>query len=439
MTLLVLGVTHHTAPVTVLDRIALTPTQAQDLAAEAVRSGSVAEAMVISTCNRVEVFAEVSAFHASTADLIDVMAKVTSMPRDELRTHLHVHFGDRAVKHLFAVAAGLDSLVVGEQQIVGQVRSALRSAQESGTAGRQLNAAAQAAIRSAKRIQTETDIDRQGASVVSVGLAAAQEALLRRIDDARILIVGAGSMSGLAVATVAERSAGRLTIVNRTRQRAERLTDSYGGVTRDWAELGDALTEADLVVTCTGSTEVIITEDVLAPRDAGRPLVILDLALPHDSDPGLATVPGVTRIDLSDLADRPETRASSREVANARAILERELTEHLAVEAARRLDPLVVSLRAHAGQVVADEADRLRSRLPGLDERQWAEIDNGMRRIANTLLHRPTVRVKELARDPWGHRYADALHTLFDLPESAIDAIGGELGAVATDHEEGAW
>lgn len=429
MTLLAIGVTHHSAPLAVLDDLAIDPERAHDLAANAVRSKFVTEAMVLATCNRLEVLADVTAFHASVQELAEALAKAVGVTKTDLLPHLHVTYGDQAARHLFEVTSGLDSMVVGEQQIIGQVRAALQTAQDSGTAARRLNAVTQSALRAAKRVQSDTDISHQGASVVSVGLSAAAESL-PPWPQTRVLVVGAGAMSSLAVATLTDLGVAELTVVNRTYERASRLAANYGATTGRLTDLAEHLTRVDLAVTCTGSTDLVITADLVS-----NPVTIVDLALPHDTDPALSTLPGVRRIALADLAGRPEAAAPSSDVAKARQLLDAELAEYFASEKTRRLDPLVVSLRARAGEFVAAEADRLRSRLPHLSSADHDEIENGLRRAVNSLLHTPTVRVKELAAEPQGQQLADALHSLFDLPTSVIES----LGAPDQADEEGWW
>ena len=437
MTLLAIGVTHHSAPLNVLDELSIDPAAAGTLAADAVRSCYVSEALVLATCNRLELIADVSAFHASTQDLADLLAKAMGTTKHELLPHLHISYGEQAARHIFEVASGMDSLVVGEQQIIGQVRGALAAAQESGTAARRLNGVTQAALRCAKRIHSQTGIDRHGASVVSVGLDAAAEHLPMPWPQARVAVVGAGAMASLALTTLLDHGVTTFTVVNRTPERAASVAVTAGARVASLTDLPSIAAQVDIVVTCTGSTDLILrAADVAQARSgATAPLTVLDLAMPHDSDPGLSQLPGVTRIALGDLVSRPETEANDEDVASARRILEAELAQYIADDARRRLDPLVVSLRARAGEHVAAEADRIRARLPHLSHQDLAEIENALRRTANSLLHTPTVRVKQLAGDPDGRRFADALHSLFDLPAAAVEALGTPEGT----EDEGWW
>jgi glutamyl-tRNA reductase len=425
VTLLVVGVSHRTAPVSLLDRVALVEGAAERLQVDLLGSPHVAESLVLSTCNRVEVYAEVSKFHGGVLDVTETLAKVTGVDRDELTPHLYVRYEDRAVQHMFEVTSGLDSMVVGEQQILGQVRGALRTAQDQATVGRSLGGLAQAALRVGKRVHADTGIDRAGASVVSVALGLAADALGGTLEGRRALLVGAGAMSGLAAAHLVRAGVAEIVVANRTLERGERLAELYGGRAIALSEVPAHLRDADVVVSCTGSTGVVLTAaDVEAAREDGSaPLVVVDLALPHDTDEAIGLLPGVSRVDLASLADLPEAHPPERDVELARAIVADEVRAHLASIAAQRVEPIVVSLRGHAERVVEAELDRLRLRLPGLDDDALEAVARAMRRTVSTLLHTPTVRMKELAADPDGARYATTLHRLFDLDPEAIDAV----------------
>lgn len=441
MTLLVVGVSHRTAPVTLLDRVALVDGAAERLQVELLASAHVAESLVLSTCNRVEIYAEVSKFHGGVLDVTETLAKATGVDREELTPHLYVRYEDRAVQHLFEVAAGLDSMVVGEQQILGQVRGALRTGQDLETIGRNLNDLAQAALRVGKRVHHDTGIDRAGASVVSVALHLAADSLGGSLAGKRALVVGAGAMSGLAAATLARAGIGEIVVANRTFERGQHLAGQVGGRAVRFDDVAATVADVDVVFSCTGSTGLVLTTaDVEAARaGATSPLAVVDLALPHDTEESIASLSGVTRIDLASLVDVPEAHASERDVELARAIVVDEVRAHLAALAAQRVEPIVVSLRSHADQVVETELDRLRLKLPGLSEAELDEVARAMRRSVSTLLHRPTVRMKELAADPDGARYATTLHRLFDLDPEAIaavtaaDAAGPSAASFATE------
>lgn len=448
MTLLVLGISHRTAPLRVLDQVALTRDEADRLAMDVVSRDAIAEAIVLATCNRVEVYADVTRFHPAVAAIAEVLGKVTGVDHGTVLEHSYVHFDFAAVAHLFAVAAGLDSMVVGEGQILGQVRAALAHGQENGTAGRMLNVAVQRALRVGKRVHAETGIDRSGVSIVSVALDAAT-GIVGDLAERRVLIVGAGSMGGLAVSTLAARGARNVVVANRTAASARRLALSVpGSRVVDLTALGPELAAADVALFCTGAQDTVADADlvdaafVAASRSTDtHPLVVLDLALPHDTTPAVGALPGVTRIDLATIAALPGTEASESDVTRARELVSHEVEAFVAATAAQQIEPTLVSLRAHVGAVLDAEMARLRLRLSGLDDAAFAEVERSMRRAMATLLHTPTVRMKQLAATEGGGRYAEALSALFgldpSLPASVLDP-SGELGAAVARHPEGA-
>jgi glutamyl-tRNA reductase len=350
-----------------------------------------------------------------------VLEKRSGVSLDAVPDQLYVHYEDRAVQHLFEVAAGLDSMVVGEAQILGQLRFALRVAQAEGAVGRTLNELGQQALRVGKRVHAETGIDRAGASLVSVGIELAT-ARFGGPSGLHAVVVGAGSMSGLAAATLQRSGVGRLDVVNRTKGNADRLATSYGGTGWALTDLGDRLLEADLVVSCTGSVGTVISAESLAAR-GDRPLALLDLALPRDIDPSVRTVPGVELIDLEVLGDRLAASRGPDDVDAAHGIVTEEVGGFLAWQRVTRVAPTVVALRSKAEDLVSAELARLDSRLPGLDEHSRVEVEQAVRRVVDKLLHTPTVRVKQLAETPGGQSYADALGELFGLDRGAIDAV----------------
>ena len=432
MTLLVLGVSHRSAPLRVLDQLAMTRDEADQLAADLTSDGVVAEAIVLATCNRLEVYADVTRFHPAVTAVADLLAKTTGADHAELLAHSYVNFDSAAVAHLFSVTSGLDSMVVGEGQILGQVRASLVRGQETGTAGRELNNAVQQALRVGKRVHSETGIDRSGVSIVSVALDAAAERV-GALSGKRVLVVGAGSMGALAAATLAARGAQNVVIANRTARAGERIASSIPeGRAVGLEALPLELALADVAVFCTGAQDTLVRADLLRADLAAagrsteqRPLVVLDLALPHDTDPGIGDLPGVHRIDLARLGTLPATAASEADVERSRAIVAEEVDAFLAATAAQQVEPLLVSVRAQAGSVLDAEMARLRLRLSGLDDAAFAEVERAMRRAMATLLHTPTVRAKQLAGEPGGDRYAQALSALFGLdptlPASVVD------------------
>ncbi|WP_328770863.1 glutamyl-tRNA reductase [Streptomyces sp. NBC_00286] len=564
MSLLVVGLSHRSAPVSVLERAALSADAQIKLLQDTIAAEPATEAAVLATCNRIELYADVDKFHAGVAELSTLLAQHSGVGLEELTPYLYVHYEDRAVHHLFSVACGLDSMVIGEGQILGQIKDALATSQEVHTAGRLLNDLFQQALRVGKRAHSETGIDRAGQSLVTFGL----EQLTSGADvqawaaGKRALVIGAGSMSSLAAATLARAGVAEVVIANRTLDRAERLTQILmdGGDTDVAARavpmeaVPAELTRADVAVSCTGATGLVLTADAVAaavegrtgapaeeraatPRvvredlpptsvgtddgcpldlspvqgaaafsvmgeaavagldaaaleqhaawvdnatvdrrrraqdartpesdaaviaalaataaaigrvperrkpepvvEAPRPvpvLSLLDLAMPRDIDAAVHRLLGVRLVDIESLAEASADVPMAADVDMVRRIVSDEVAAFGAAQRAAHITPTVVALRTMAADVVASEIARLDGRLPGLDEKQRGEITQTVRRVVDKLLHAPTVRVKQLAAEPGGAGYADALRTLFDLDQETVDSVSRATDDISTEN-----
>lgn len=398
-----------------LERVSVSGDALVKLLQDVHREVNVAEVMVVSTCNRVEVYTAVDRFHAGVTAITNLLAVHSGVPVEELTPHLYVHYEDSAVEHLFSVASGLESMVVGEGQILGQTRQALKLAQEHGTVGATLNELAQQALRVGKRAHAETGIDRAGASLVTAGLSFAGD-----LTGRRALVVGAGAMSGLAVATLARVGVTDVVVANRTYDKAVRLAESVGGRAVELSEVTRELRDADLVISCTGAGHHVITPDMLE-----RPAFLLDLALPHDIDPAVRAIDGVTLVDLETIQESGVGAGERDAVEAVRRLVAQELDAFLSAERAARVTPTVVALRSKAADVVEAELGRLMMRLPELEGRARDEVAQTVRRVVDKLLHEPTVRVKQLATSPAGDHYAEALRELFDLDPTVPEAVRG--------------
>ncbi|GHE24225.1 glutamyl-tRNA reductase [Streptomyces capillispiralis] len=551
MSLLVVGLSHRSAPVSVLERASLSADAQVKLLQDTVAAEPAAEGAVLATCNRIELYADVDKFHAGVAELSTLLALHSGVGLEELTPYLYVHYEDRAVHHLFSVACGLDSMVVGEGQILGQIKDSLARAQELHTAGRLLNDLFQQALRVGKRAHSETGIDRAGQSLVTFGLE--QLALGTPVEawarDKKALVIGAGSMSSLAAATLARAGVAEVVIANRTQERAERLARILGegddtDVLARAVPMGSVpfeLTRADVVVSCTGATGLVLTADAIAggvenrigeqppvtgpapaapaapaagaaaaaadencpldlsavqpgfsvmgeaavagmdaatleqhaawaaggtvdrreaaratgpeadaeligalaatasavgriperrrPEPVAEPprpepvLFLLDLAMPRDIDAAAHRLAGVRLVDIESLAEASADAPMAADVDQVRRIVSDEVAAFGAAQRAARITPTVVALRTMAADVVAGEIARLEGRLPGLDDKHRAEITQTVRRVVDKLLHAPTVRVKQLAAEPGGAGYADALRTLFDLDPETVASV----------------
>jgi glutamyl-tRNA reductase len=442
MSVLVVGLSHKGAPLATLERVALSGDALDKLLHDVSRADDVAGALVLSTCNRVEIYAEVDKFHSAVAALCELLSRHSQVPSADLTPFLYVHYQDRAVQHLLAVACGLDSMVIGESQILGQLRHALHLARERGTLGRALHDLGSLALRTGKRAQSQTSIGAAGASLVSVGLQVATGHLdgnaAARTGSApspvpaglagkQVLVIGAGAMSGLVVASLARAGAAGLTIASRTLQRAQRLAASAQGRGTGMSDLVAEMAAADLIVTCTGASGHVITADMVtdAMRQRSTGLVLLDLAMPRDVDPEVAELPGVIVTDLQTLAAGGHSAFDPGEqaIGEVRRIMTEELASHMSVRRAAAVTPTVVALRAKAAKVVDAEIARLAGRLDHLDGLAMDEIAKSMQRVTDKLLHDPTVRIKELAGSPGADTYEDALRVLFDLDPAAVQAV----------------
>ncbi|WP_329482374.1 glutamyl-tRNA reductase [Kribbella sp. NBC_01484] len=427
MSYLVVGISHRSADINVLERVALDPDAATKLALAVKHAPAVGESAVIATCNRTEVYATVERFHAGMDEVTAILSDVTGVPLLDLAEHLYVHFEEGAVAHLFQVAVGLDSMIVGESQILGQVKETLRVGQDLETIGTDLNALIQHALRVGKRARAETGIDSAGRSVVSAGLEA-----VGGFEGRRALVVGAGSMASLAAQTLLNGGAQSVTIANRNHDRAVALVQRIGGTAIQLAAVPDALADADLVVSCTGARGVVLTEEMIRNAADGRPFGVLDVALPRDVAPEVARIPGVRLVTLADLAGT--AGGSEHDIDEVRRIVGEETGSFEATRRAASVAPTVVALRTMATELVDSELARLERRLPGLDENQRHEVARTIRRVVDKVLHNPTVRVKELAADPGGPTYADALRELFALDPATVDAVTAAKAPAETSH-----
>ncbi|MDZ7929912.1 MAG: glutamyl-tRNA reductase [Rhodococcus sp. (in: high G+C Gram-positive bacteria)] len=441
MSVLLVGISHRSAPVAVLERVAITDTDRPKLTDKLMASGSISEVMVVSTCNRVEIYAVVDAFHGALTAVGEVLGEHSGLEIADLTKHAYVRYSEAAVEHLFAVASGLDSMVIGEQQILGQIRSAYAASDGQQASGRVMHELAQQALRVGKRVHSETGIDAAGASVVSVALDRAADLFDGSLAGRKAVVLGAGAMGGLAVAHLGRAGIAELTVVNRTRERADHLAENAvsNGITATSValeDLADAVAEADILLTCTGAVGAVVSiadaHLALARRGSDRPLVICDLGLPRDVDAAVSGLPGITVFDMESLQRDPAAGAAANDASAAREIVSSELSGYLAGQRLAEVTPTVTALRQRAAEVVEGELLRLESRLPGLDSPQRDEVARTVRRVVDKLLHSPTVRVKQLASTPGGDSYAAALRELFELSPGSVDAVATpmEIGSL---------
>ena len=426
MSLVVLGLSHHGAPLSLLESVTLDPEARTALEASLLRSTHVNEVVVLSTCNRTEVYAECATFHGALTAITAALADACSVDRNDLQPHLFVHYAERGIAHIFSVAAGLDSMAVGEAQIIGQVRRTLARAQREGHVGPALNAVLQQALRVAKRVHTETEIDLVSGSLVQAGLARAESAL-GPLKDLSVLIVGAGGMGALAATTAARAGARTVVVANRNHERARSVAARVGGSAtaahrpRRGPRRGRRR-HLERPGRRPGSCSSDDVREALDARD-GRPQLYVDLALPHDIDLGVADLPGASRVGLGDLGEDLAGTGSAPQVGEATDLVTSEVAAYLVTRSAEAVAPTVTALRSHAHVLVEEELVRLEHRMPDLSEAERAEVRRSVHRVVDKLLHTPTVRVKEMARDGQGGSYARALSELFDLDPRDVSLV----------------
>ncbi|MHC9291024.1 glutamyl-tRNA reductase [Mycobacterium sp. LTG2003] len=446
MSVLLFGVSHRSAPVSVLEQLSTDEAEQAKIIDQVLQSSLVTEAMVLSTCNRVEVYAVVEAFHGGLSVIGQVLSEHSGMGLNDLTKYAYVRYAEAAVEHLFAVTSGLDSAVIGEAQVLGQVRRAYASAEANHTVGRTLHELAQRALSVGKRVHSETGIDAAGASVVSVALGMAEAKLTGGLAGRTAAVIGAGSMGALAGAHLVRAGIERVHVVNRSLPRARRLAENLTdqGVVADAValeNLPEALADVDVVVSSTGAVRPVVSladvHHALAQRNASgteHQLVICDLGMPRDVDPAVAGLPGVWVVDMDRIQREPSARAAATDADAARNIVATEVANYLAGQRMAEVTPTVTALRQRAADVVEAELLRLDNRLPGLDAAHRDEVAKTVRRVVDKLLHAPTVRVKQLASAPGGDSYAEALRELFELDPQAVEAVAAsELPFMATD------
>lgn len=424
MSVVVVGLNHRTVPLALLERMAVPTDRLPKALGDLSGRPFLTEAVLLSTCHRTEAYVVAERFHGAVQDVRHFLSELAFAPPEEFSDHLYTYYDDAAAAHLFGVAAGLDSVVLGESQILGQVRDAWQLAQREGTAGAQLSALFRHALEVGKRARAETGIGRGVTSLSQAAVSMARDRL-GTLAGRTILVIGAGKMGGGMVADLAgaERPADVL-VANRTWERATALASRIGGRAVQMEGLPAALAEADVVFSSTSGGDEVIEADVLAPlvaRRNGRPLLIVDLGMPRNVDPGVRELPGVTLLDLADLRGFVQVGLDQRrkEVSPVREMVASEVTRYVEASTARGMAPTVAALHEKGEQVRQAELDRFRARLSGLDARQQAAVEALTKGIVAKLLHDPTVRLKDSAASPRGERLSTALQELFGIAEDS--------------------
>ena len=419
MSIVAIGCNHRSTPLAKLERMTIAPDGMSKALSGLREADHLSEVVVLSTCNRIEIYAFAERFHGGYQDVREFLAQQAGLAPEEVADHLYAHHDTEAVRHLFSVAAGLDSAVVGEHEVLGQVRDAWEAARDEGTVGASLGGLFRHALETGKRARTETSIARGIASVSQAAVALAADRI-GGIAGRTVLVIGAGEMAEGTVKSLAKAGAAEVLVANRTWERAVALASACNGHAVPLDQLSGALARVDMLVTTTGAQTLILEAadlDALATDRAGRDLVIVDVAVPRDVDPSARRIPGVTLLDMDDIGSFIDKGLEGRnnEVESVRTIVDAEVDRYQAMVSAREVAPLISDLRAGAEVVRTAELERYAAKLAALEPAERAAVEALTKGIVNKLLHEPTIRLKDATGRARGDRLAESLRDLFDL------------------------
>jgi len=418
MSFVVIGLNHSTAPLDVLEQVTVAPDDLDKALHDLALRPYVSEGVVLSTCNRTEVYILAERFHGAFQDVRDFLAQISFVAPEVLNDHLYTFYDDQAIEHLFRVSAGVDSAVIGEHEILGQLKRAWQAAQKQECVGMSLNSIFRAAVEAGKRVRTETGISRSIASVSQAAIVMAQERV-GQLAGKHVLLVGAGEMgSGMAL-TLADLGTASITVMSRTQATATEIAGRIGAAVRPFDELAQALTDCDVAFTSTASPGMVIDTDLVTPLLDQRSgdLLILDVAMPRDVAAEVGELAGVELCDLDAIgafvAKGIESRAG--ELDHANQIIADEMVRHLSEVGKQSVAPLITTFRSQVETLRADELERVTNKLADMTPEQRAVVDEVTRSVINKVLHEPTMRLKDSANSLRGERLAAALRELFDL------------------------
>lgn len=420
MHLVLVGLSHKTAPVAIRERLTFPAQVQEDALARLTRVEGIREAVIVSTCNRTEAYAVASTEEGGVESVIDFLASYHDLDRAELSRYLYVITGDTVVRHLFRVVASLDSMVIGEAQILGQVKEAYEHAFNAGATGRAFNKLFRQSFEVGKRVRTETAI---GESAVSISYAAVELAkkVFDTLDGRTILILGAGKMSELTAKHLVSNGVTRVLVANRTFERAQEMAARFAGAAIEYDRLYEGIGEADIVISSTAATEYVITKQALAPGARGRtrPLFLIDIAVPRDIDPGVNDLGGVFLYDIDDLNGVVESNLEERMVEARRAenIIDEEIAAFFAWVESMEVVPTVAEIRAKAEVIRQIELEKALRRLD-VSDKDRKTVEALTCAIVNKMLHGPTARLKKAASGKDGYQYVEIARALYGLEDS---------------------
>ena len=418
MSIVVLGVNYHTSPVTLLEKVMIPVPAMSGALRDLSEHSDIREVVILSTCNRTEVYAVAERFHSAHADILEFLCATSGLSADEIAPHLYSQYDEEAVVHLFEVTAGIDSAVLGETEIVGQVRDAWDFAMKQGTSRSTLNLLFRYALESGKRARTETGISRSTASVAHAAVEMSEE-ILGTLQGKRVLVVGAGEMGEGVAGALSRAGTESITVLNRTAARAQVLATKIGALVADFSNLESELGTVDVVVTCTGAGEIIIDHDLMkrVRQVHSNPVLLVDIALPRDVAASVSELPGVTLRDLDHLSEWAQRGIDKRssEVGQVRVSIGEEVDRFLLDQTQRQAAPLVAQLRRFVEDIRQAEVDRFDASLAAMTPEQRELVESISHGIINKMLHAPSVRLREAAGTPQGERLSAAVRDLFSL------------------------
>jgi glutamyl-tRNA reductase len=419
MSLLVVGVSHRTAPLAILERTSIPSADLEKALHQLSLKPHISETVVLATCNRTECYVQATRFHDAVDEVTDFLCEWSELDRETLSEHLYTYHDDTAAQHLFQVAAGTLSIVLGETEILGQVRNAALRAQEAGAARHQLGRLFRHAQEVGRRARSETKIGEGFASLSSVAVALAAETL-GKLSDKTVVLLGAGEIGMRMATAMAASGVHDVVVVNRSPRAAADLATQVGGRHRPIEDLPDALHAADVLLTSTGADHVMLDRDdleMIMSRRPGRPLLIIDLAMPRDVAPDAGRVPGVTRMDMEDCKTFVESSLDQRRIEASRVleIVDEEVERARNERAHREVAPLIAELRRRVEQVRVDELARYKSRIDAVDPEAQELIEAVTKSLVNKLLHQPTMALKMSAYQSDGPLTTDLVARLYEL------------------------
>jgi glutamyl-tRNA reductase len=433
MPVIVVGLNHRSSPVDLLERLSIPDEDLSKALHSLVTYEHVLEGAVLSTCNRTEVYALVSKFHGGAQDLRNFLAEFCHIAPEDFVDHLYTYHDDAAVSHLFRVASGIDSMIVGESEILGQVRRAFQHAYDEGAARSVLGTAFRRALRVGKRARTETAIGRNPVSISSAAVDLAKKAFDGDLSGRKVAIIGAGKMGGLTARALVRSGATDVTVVNRTEERAQEVAELLDAKVQTIDALAEVLRTVDIAISSTMASQPLIDRDlaesVVSQRKAKSPLLIVDIAVPRDVEPSVGELDGIVLRDIDALKDVVETGRGGRlaEVAKVEVIIEAELERFLEWERTSDFKPTAAALVAKADEVRAAELERALNKLGTVTDRQRDAIDHLTRRLVAKLLHGPLAKARDASTVKKGYFYVSTLRDLFDLDdEEPLDDIESE-------------